>query len=310
MMNRDKDTAPSNAVAYYRSTIEDPEGTIERQREEVRRWAEEHGLEIVREFEDRDAAGPEAKHRPGFDELMTKWVSENRDFRYILCRDASLWGRFQGIDLSACYIAECRRVGKQVLFTIVGMPSEADPLYSVCLNLQRFRASLYSDELGAKIRRGRSLAAEKGHWTGGNPPYGLRRLLVDEKGNPLVLLEPGQRKHIHNHRVALVAGEKSEVVTIRRIFRDFVVRGHSVPRIAKGLKANQIPSPGGNGWTARHVRACLRNKAYVVPIVYCRKTSRQADTPNRWVRKTKATMGVISVEQFEQAQERLNGGRH
>jgi DNA invertase Pin-like site-specific DNA recombinase len=56
---------------------------------------------------------------------------QRKDFDYILCLDVSRWGRFQDIDLSAQYSAECKRQGKQVIYTTIGKPKENDPLYPV-----------------------------------------------------------------------------------------------------------------------------------------------------------------------------------
>jgi hypothetical protein len=163
------------AVAYYRSTVAEGDGV---ESEDVRRWAETHGIEIVREFEDT-----------GTSELRSE------------------------LQFNRLLVAPC------------------------CT-------------MGDKIRRAHMLAAEKGYWTGGNPPYGLRRLLLDGKGNPLHLLEPGERKTIRNHRVALVAGEPVEVTAVHRIFHEFVDLGYSKARIAKGLNAQQIPSLNGGPWNA------------------------------------------------------------
>jgi hypothetical protein len=162
--------------------------------------------------------------------------------------------------------------------------------------------------LGARIRRGRRWAAQKGYWTGGNPPYGLRRLLLDERGNPLHLLEPGQRKLIQKQHVTLVAGEPAEVAAIRRIFREFVDLGHSTARIAEGLKARRIPSPSGGRWDAGCVRACLRTKAYAGRLIYRRKRAR-GKTADGWVRTPESSEGIISRELFERAQKILAGPR-
>ena len=41
------------AVAYYRQSVQDrQEDSIPIQREQVREWADDHGIEIVREFTD------------------------------------------------------------------------------------------------------------------------------------------------------------------------------------------------------------------------------------------------------------------
>ena len=46
---------------------------------------------------------------------MENWVKKRDDFKYILCLDVSRWGRFQDLDLSAQYSAECRKYGKDVI---------------------------------------------------------------------------------------------------------------------------------------------------------------------------------------------------
>jgi hypothetical protein len=174
---------------------------------------------------------------------------------------------------------------------------------------ERFRGARCDCTMGKRIQRGRMLAAQKGYWTGGNPPYGTRRLLLDKNGNPLHLLKPGQRKTVKSHRVTLVEGEPAEVAAVRRIFHEFVDLGYSMARIAEGLNAKRVPSPGRGPWSARKVLACLRTKAYASPITYRRKgkrkTSRRGKTPDRWVHTPEASEGLISLEQFQRAQEML-----
>jgi DNA invertase Pin-like site-specific DNA recombinase len=294
MTSKTTDSA-TRAVAYYRSSLTEFEGAIESQRQQVREWAEKHGLEIIREFV--DAGVPGAEERPGFAELL-ECVKTDYSFQYVVCLDASRWARLNYDEV----IAECRNREKDVVHVAIAQPEKHDPVF---LLYERFRDRQRGFELGARVRRGRMFAAQKGYWTGGTPPYGLRRLLLDEKGNPLHLLEPGQRKLIQKQHVALVAGEASEVAAIRRIFHEFVDLGRSPARIASGLNGKRIPSPGGGRWTARHVLGCLRNKVYANPIVYRRKATGRGPTPDRWVRTPKARPGIVSPEQFQRAQEML-----
>jgi DNA invertase Pin-like site-specific DNA recombinase len=158
---------------------------------------------------------------------MDQWVEQRRDFAYILCLDVSRWGRFQNIDLSAQFSAECKKHGKQVIYTSIGKPREDDPLYPVYVQFERFRAAQYSRELSDKVWRGCVKIAEQGYWAGGPPPYGMQRLLLDEKREPLHKLEPGQRKGIQNQRGTLVTGDGLAVDVIRRIFHEFVELGYS-----------------------------------------------------------------------------------
>jgi hypothetical protein len=133
----------------------------------------------------------------------------------------------------------------------------------------------------------------------------MQRLLVDGEGNALRLLKSGERKTKQKHRVVLVAGEPAEVATIRRVFRQFVERGHTPADIAKALNAKRIPSPYGGLWKACHVLTCLRNAAYAKPVRYRRKKARGNEAPDVWVHTPKASVGIVGVELFRRAQQML-----
>jgi DNA invertase Pin-like site-specific DNA recombinase len=111
----DPNAAPKiRAVAYYRHSAQDrQENSIPIQQEQIREWTEKNGVEIIHEFADAGKSGLNAEGRPAFNEMMNEWVKRRDDFRYILCLDVSRWGRFQDIDLSAQYSAECRKHGSR-----------------------------------------------------------------------------------------------------------------------------------------------------------------------------------------------------
>jgi DNA invertase Pin-like site-specific DNA recombinase len=104
------------AVAYYRSTMEEGDESIETQREQVRKWAEKYGLDIVREFEDRNASQLHTKPHSGFEQLMRR-VKRDRSFLFVLCADVSHWGRSNDMNLPASYSDECLKSGKAVIYT-------------------------------------------------------------------------------------------------------------------------------------------------------------------------------------------------
>jgi len=303
------------AVAYYRHSAQDrQENSIPLQQEQVCEFAQEHGIEIIKEFADAGKSGLDVEGRPAFTEMMDEWVKKRKDFDYVLCLDVSRWGRFQDIDLSAQYSAECKKHGKQVIYTTIGKPREDDPLYPVYVQFERFRAAQYSRELSDKVWRGCVKIAEQGYWAGGPPPYGFRRLLLDEAREPLHVLEPGQRKGIQNQRVTLVEGLAVEVAVVRRIFHEFTELGYSEYRIAEGLNGDGILSPGGFRWGAGSVLSILRNEKYAGTMVY-NQTSQKLKTPCRrnppedWVRTPGAFEGIVTYEQFTKAQQILDQRR-
>lgn len=303
------------AVAYYRHSAQDrQENSIPIQRDQVREWADNNGVEIVHEFADAGKSGLTSEGRPEFTAMMEQWVKLRSDFTYVLCLDVSRWGRFQDIDLSAQFSAVCKKHNKQVIYTTIGKPREDDPLYPVYVQFERFRAAQYSRELSDKVWRGCAKISEQGYWAGGSPPYGLYRLLLDEKREPVHTLERGQRKSIQNQRVTLVAGDPAEVAVIKRIFHEFVERGHSEYRIAERLNSDGILSPGGHRWGAGAVLHRLRNEVYVGTLLY-NKTSQKLKTPRhhnpseKWIRTAEAFEGIIDSQQFARAQQILEDRR-
>jgi DNA invertase Pin-like site-specific DNA recombinase len=232
--------------------------------------------------------------------MMEEWVKKRSDFDYVLCLDVSRWGRFQDIDLSAQFSAECRRHRKQIIYTTIGKPREDDPLYPVYVQFERFRAAQYSRELSDKVWRGCCKIAEQGYWAGGPPPYATQRLLLDEKREPLHALEPGQRKGIQNQRVTLISGDADEVAVIKRIFHEFINEGFSEYLIAERLNNDGIPSPAGRQWRAVSVLRRLRNETYTGTILYNR-TSRKLKTPMRhnppeaWIKTARDTLAATTI---------------
>jgi DNA invertase Pin-like site-specific DNA recombinase len=204
------------------------------------------------------------------------------------------WAKKNGVDIIHEFADAC-----------IGRPGEDDPLYPIYVQFKRLHDAAPCCGPGWRIRRGLAWAAEQGFWTGGSPPYGLRRLLLDEQGKPSHLLVPGQRKATRKQRVTLVLGDATEVATVRRIFREFVDLDCSPARIADGLNAERIASPRGDRWTARQVLACLHAKSYAAPIIYRRKKKSSRGKADQWVRTTKGGEGVVSVGQFQRAQEKL-----
>jgi DNA invertase Pin-like site-specific DNA recombinase len=301
------EVARPRAIAYYRHSAQDrQENSIPIQRDQVTEWAEKNGVEIIKEFVDPGRSGLNAEGRPGFNEMMDDWVKEKKDFDYVLCLDVSRWGRFQDIDLSAQYSAECKKNGKQVIYTTIGKPRENDPLYPVYIQFERFRAAQYSRELSDKVWRGCVRIAEQGYWAGGAPPYGLKRLLLDEKREPLHILASGQRKGIQNQRVTLVNAADDHAAVILRIYNEFTDLEYSEHRIAEGLNTDGIPSPGGRLWTGGAVLNRLRNEKYIGTMLYNQtsqklKSKPHPNPPENWVRAPEAFEGIISPEQFIKA---------
>ena len=302
----------ARAVAYYRHSAQDrQENSIPIQQEQVRRFAREHRIEIIKEFADAGKSGLSTEGRDGFNEMIQKYVEGGAaDFEYVFVLDVSRWGRFQDIDQSSYFSGLCRKHGKKVVYTSIGFQKEDDLVHFLRLDIDRYRAATYSKELSDKVWRGCVKVSEQGFRAGGPPPYGLHRLLLDEQHRPVQTLEPGQRKSIQNQRVTLTKGAEGEVAVVQRIFRLFAEENAAPETVAQTLNAERIPAPGGAHWTAGSVRHILVNPLYVGTMVY-NKTSQKlqaACRPNprdAWVLTPKAFDAIVDPPIFEAAQQRM-----
>jgi DNA invertase Pin-like site-specific DNA recombinase len=300
------------AVSYYRHSAQDrQENSVAIQQELVRKWAEDNGVDIIHEFSDRGKSGLTAEGRDGFNDMMDNWVKKRQDFDFVMCLDVSRWGRFQDIDLSATYSADCKRHGKQVIYTTLGMPRPDDPLYPVYVQFERFRAAQYSKELSVKVYHGCIKIAQQGYWVGGKPPYGYERLLLDEARKPVHILGPRQRKGIQNQRVTLTPGPEEQVATVRRIFQEFIEAHRTTVEIADGLNDSGIRAARGGFWDTSKVRRILTNVMYAGTLVY-NKTTQKLMTPIRrnpqekWVRTPSAFTPIVEPATFDEARRLLD----
>lgn len=295
------------AVAYFRHSAQDrQENSVPIQREQVQKWATDHGVEIIREFADYGKSGLSTEHRDAFNDMIENWVKKRNDFQFLLVLDVSRWGRFQDTDLSATYSAECTKHGKKVVYTTIGMPKENDPLYTIYVGFERYRAAQFSRELSDKVFKGCAKISQQGYRAGGMPPYALHRVLLNEARQPVQILKPGERKSIQNQRVTLAPGDAHAVAVVTRIF-DAFVRGTVEIEIAETLRKDRIPSPGGASWDAGKVRHILQNEMYTGTLVYNKTTQRllaktRPNPRDQWIRTPNAFNGIVSREVFDKAQ--------
>jgi len=179
------------AVIYCRNSADiGQENSCEIQEEKCRAFAEKNGFEIIAVYADRGKSGLDAEGRPEFQALLER-VETDDSFHYVIVLDVSRWGRFQDIDLSGHYETICKKYGKEVIFVSHGI-IEKDPkrklLHQLHKDIDRFQAAEYSETLSEKTKAGAVKVAQQGFRPGGSPPYGMRRVMLDEQKNGIVSL--------------------------------------------------------------------------------------------------------------------------
>lgn len=286
------------AVAYVRMSTDLQEFSPENQLAAIRAYAERRDFEIVRTYEDAGRSGLRADNRPGHQKLMVDIQSGRADFEVVIAYDVSRWGRFQNADEAAFYEYLCARAGVRVHYCAEQFENDGSTISNVVKSMKRMMAGEYSRELSDKVHAGQSRLIRKGFRQGGMAGFGLRRMLLDERGNRKFELALGDRKSLQTDRVILVPGPPDEVEAVRRMYQMFVHEGRSEREIAEVLNAEGVVTDLGRPWNRATVHEVLTNPKYVGDNVFNRvsfrlKQRRVVNALGQWVRAEGAFEPII-----------------
>ena len=277
------------AVIYARfSTDLQNERSVEDQITLCRKHAEQHGLAIVKTFEDRARSGASVFGREGLLQLMDSARDGAFDVLVVealdrLSRDmedlAGLHKRlsFLGIEIRAVH----EGVANTVLVGLRGLVGQ-----------------LYREDNAHKVRRGQAGRVGNGLNAGGLT-YGYAPIPG----------EPGKRQIIDE-----------EATIIRRIFEEYVA-GRTPRDIARNLNNERISPPRGDKWNASTINGnmkrgtgLLQNELYCGRLVWNKvrmvkdpDTGRRVSRPNpkdQWQTAEVPELAIISSELFAKAQTR------
>ncbi|MGC2195694.1 MAG: recombinase family protein [Terriglobales bacterium] len=295
------------AAQYLRMSTDHQQYSLDNQADAIARYAEDRGFSIVKTYCDAAKSGLRLKNRLGLRQLLKDVVEGNRTFRAVLVYDVSRWGRFQDADEAAHYEFLCKSAGVPVHYCAETFANDNSIPAFIMKALKRTMAGEYSRDLSTRVRAGLVRLAKQGYKLGGNPPYGLRRMLLDSKGQPKQPLAHGERKCIANERVILVPGPAEEIATVRRIFHEFANEHRSLRSIAIRLNRDGIPFLSSAQWNANTVSRILKQTNYVGSQVWGRTTAFLAGPvkklpPQEWVICHNAFEPIIDMELFDSAQ--------
>ena len=301
-------------AAYVRMSTDHQKYSPENQIAELERYAEAHGMDIVRHYVDAGKSGLQVDGRIAMEQLIDDVTDGRTDYETLLVYDVSRWGRFQDPDEAAYFEQHLRRNGIHVEYSAEQFTNDGSPVSTVIKSMKRVMAGEYSRELSAKVFAGQCRLIRLGYRQGGVAGYGLRRMRIDQAGKRLGVLGPGEYKSLQTDRVILVPGPRDEVKTVRWMYRAFVKRGKREREIADELNRRGVRTPTGTRWTRGTVQGVLTNEKYIGNNLYNRrsfklKERRVANAPSDWVRAEGAFECIVEPEVFLRAQAILRARR-
>lgn len=223
------------AAVYLRMSSAKQDTSIPDQRKAIRQYAKDHGYKLVAEYADAAISGDDTERRVEFQRMIAD--ATDGTFKYVLCWDASRFGRFDMIE-GAFWIRPLRDAGVTLVTLDRGEVSWNDFAGRIVWSVETEGRHAYLRDLARNSMRGKLSAAQKGIWLAGKPPFGYRlqdkRLAIDEQSAPIV----------------------------RRIFADYLA-GLSLWRLVESLRSSGIKSPTGGNWSPSGLSLMLHNEVYV-----------------------------------------------
>ena len=297
-------------AAYVRMSTEHQQYSTANQLDRIKEYAAQRGMEIVRVFADEGKSGLSVKGRESLRRLIAEVESGQAGFKGILAYDVSRWGRFQDADESGYYEYICKRAGIGVHYCAEQFENDGSPTSNIIKSVKRSMAGEYSRELSTKVFQGACRLIQMGFKQGGAAGFGLRRMLIDQTGQPKGTLKIGEHKSLQTDRVVLVPGPEEEQETVRSIYRAFLNEGKTEREIADALNARKVITDLGRAWTRGTVHQILTNEKYIGNSVYHRtsfklKRKHVLNPPEMWIRADKAFPAVVDPEHFAQVQEAI-----
>jgi hypothetical protein len=176
--------------------------------------------------------------------------------------------------------------------------------------MEQTMAAAYSRQLSDKVFYGSVKVSQQGYSAGGTACYGMARILLDEQKKPVRALKKGEHKQIANERVTFEPLNDETTDAVREMFRLFIDEWLTLEQIADRINEKGTPSATGGPWNRQKVLRILSNETYTGSRIYNRtwgrlKQKSHKNPRSEWVVQRDAFTGIVSLEQFSKAQERL-----
>lgn len=273
-------------VAIYArvsSERQDIDLSITAQLKALREYASRNGYYVVKEYKDEAESG-RSIDRPGFKEMVVTARQKPPQFGAILVWKLSRFARNR--EDSIIYKSLLRRHGVQVIS--INEPVEDTPSGRLLEGIIEVIDEFYSANLSQDVTRGMRESASRGFYPGGPPPYGYRRVKVQDGGIQRVKLEP----------------DPETAPVVDRIFQECVADKGMI-EICRGLNGDGLTTRKNKRWSKTSVATVLKNEVYLGTLIWGEVSTNH--NPNRLpvIRVENAWTPIMDPETFKKAQLKL-----
>ena len=273
---------PMTPVALYArvsSDRQDVDLSVAAQLRALRDFAERNGYVVAREYIDEAESG-RTSDRPQFTKMLDEAAQHDAPFQEILVWKFSRFTRKR--EHAVAFKSMLRRRGIRV--TSITEHADDTPTGKLMEAIIESVDEFYSENLAQEVTRGMREAASRGFWVASRPPYGYKRVKVQDG--------PKERPRLELNRPV------DDIV--RRIF-DMAINGSSVLDITRVLNDEGIPTTNGKPWLKTTIHRLLNNEAYTGTLVWGQNAKDGGDP----VRVVDAHPAIVTRDEYQYVQRLL-----
>ena len=261
------------------SDRQDVDLSVAAQLKALREYAARNDHAVVREFIDGAESG-RTSYRPQFRQMVAMARHSDKPFDLILVYKYSRFARSR--EDSIVYKALLKKSGVQLIS--ITEPVEDTAMGRFMQSIIECLDEFYSENLGEEVTRGMRESATRGFYLNCRPPYGYRKIKVNDGGKDRSRLDIDQFQ--------------SQVVA--SIFEE-AVNGKGLTEIVKGLNSKGVASPRGNTWGKTSIHKILNNEIYTGTMVWGLRSKRGLPP----IRVDNACPAIVDRETFQRVQSLL-----
>ena len=204
-----------------------------------------HGLYSYGDIRLDDGVTGANLERPGFAALRRDALCRPEISHLFICRRDRAGRPEEAIEMVQIE-KELKLAGITIVFSDkVSLPTErgqSDLAEDLAMFIDYYQSGAFLREHAERVIATQRSLAHEGFTTGGRPPFGFARVLVDAAGNEIEVLPPGKRVRQPGCHVRWIPQDESKI-EVWLLILDLREKGWGIKRIAEYLNRLGIPSP-------------------------------------------------------------------
>jgi hypothetical protein len=228
----------------------------------------------------------------------------------VLTPHPSWWADATALPDENVLAVACDQLGVDLHLLHPAAAHDSTQLSALITAVKRAMAAEYVRELSTRTLANAKRLGSLGAHLGGKPGFGYRRMLVDQDGHHLGLLEHGTRKTHASQHVILVPGPDDEIALVNWMYRQVAEEDQSITQLVQRLAMRGAVTDQGRSWTRATVLTVLTSPRYIGTLVYNRTNThlggrRRRNAPSEMVCISDAFAGIVPQAVYHQVQDAL-----